>query len=41
MQMNSTSELDKNVITEFFIKRWGSPQMVISSGNVKSFPWTA
>ncbi|WP_261375897.1 hypothetical protein [Brevibacillus brevis] len=32
MRMISTSELDKNIITEFFIQHWGSPQMVISSG---------
>lgn len=32
MQMISTSELDKNVITQFFIKHWESPQMVIFSG---------
>ncbi|MFS0557382.1 GNAT family N-acetyltransferase [Brevibacillus sp. 179-C9.3 HS] len=32
MQIISTSDLDKNVVTQFFIKHWGSPQMVISSG---------
>lgn len=32
MQIISTTELDKNVVTQFFINHWGSPQMVISSG---------
>jgi ribosomal protein S18 acetylase RimI-like enzyme len=32
MKIVSTKELEKGIITNFFITHWGSPQMVISSG---------
>ncbi|OEH93549.1 GNAT family N-acetyltransferase [Bacillus solimangrovi] len=32
MQVIHTTEVDKNIISEFFEKHWGSSEMVISSG---------
>lgn len=32
MKIVQTSEIPKHIVTEFFIKHWGSPKMVISSG---------
>ncbi|WP_042455476.1 GNAT family N-acetyltransferase [Neobacillus dielmonensis] len=32
MEVISTDEIDKSRLTKFFIKHWGSPVMVISSG---------
>jgi N-acetylglutamate synthase-like GNAT family acetyltransferase len=32
MNIYSVKEIDKNLLTQFFITHWGSPQMIISSG---------
>ncbi|WP_162523498.1 hypothetical protein [Calorimonas adulescens] len=32
MKVIPISEIDKNMVTEFFTSHWGSPQMITSSG---------
>ncbi|MGG0777327.1 GNAT family N-acetyltransferase [Bacillus rugosus] len=35
MKIVSSSELSKHLMTDFFAKHWGSPEMVISSGIIR------